>query len=194
METWQPYVDAAHRLPFRFPGWVISDTHFLHARLEEYEPIRRTLGQDHNVVMVERWRETVRENDIIVHLGDLVLGKRSEFARIADRLPGRKFMLKTGNHDRRSRAWYTEHGFTLIPEFWMDYRGWRVRFSHRPDDEHRYVQYPLVLNVHGHIHSNTRADRRLINVSAEAIDFRPVWITDALDARIDMLNPPCLRV
>lgn len=183
-----PYTDSGP-LPFRFPGWVISDTHFLHRKLaEEYEPIRQTLGRDHNVVMIDRWQQAVDDSDTIVHLGDLMLGKRDQFAPIAERLPGRKFMLKTGNHDRQSKRWYHEHGFPLIPEFWVDYRGWRVRFTHRPDEDHRYVRFPRTLNVHGHVHSSTRADRRLINLSVEVTGFQPVWITDVLDARIGELE------
>jgi calcineurin-like phosphoesterase family protein len=72
--------------------------------------------------------------------------------------------------------------------FTADYDGWKVRFTHRPDDEHKFVCYPKRLNVHGHAHSKTRGDRRLINLSVEAIDFRPVWITDVLDERITELS------
>lgn len=183
-----PYIDADRQLFTATGFWVISDTHWLHSRIPEYEPIRAELPLDHNRVMVDRWRETVGENDIVVHLGDLMLGKHDAFWRISEQLPGRKFMLKTGNHDKRSRNWYAGHGFVLIPEFWLDYQGWRARFTHWPDDSKAFVQYPRTLNVHGHVHSETRADRRLINLSVEAIDFRPVWITDVLDERVAELR------
>jgi len=185
------YVDADYKLPYLNNGcFVIGDTHFLHTKLAtEYEAeARQALERDHNVVMVERWRETVKDNDTVLHLGDLALGKKDEFDRISAMLPGKKYMLKTGNHDRRSRKWYAEHGFTLIPEFWIDYAGWKIRVTHRPDDDRKYVSYPKHLNVHGHVHSNTRQDRRLINLSVEAIDFRPVWLTDVLDERIQELT------
>src|ERR1035437_9480611 len=168
--------------------FCLGDSHWNHANITVYEEeARMNLPCDHNVVMVERWREVVGEDDVVVHLGDLALGKNDDFARIADQLPGRKYILR-GNHDKRSRAWYAEHGFTLIPEFWVDYGSWKVRFTHRPDDEHKFVCYPKRLNVHGHVHSKTRGDRRLINLSVEAIEFRPVWITDVLDERIAELS------
>lgn len=187
--TLQPYVDKDYQLPFQFPGWVISDTHFLHKNIPIYEPCRQELGRDHNDVMLDNWKEMVAEDDVVLHLGDLTLGRRSEFGSISEELPGQKFMLKTGNHDKRSRSWYAAHGFTLVPESWLDYKGWKVRFTHWPDDERRYTQYPKTLNVHGHVHSQTRADRKLINLSVEATDFRPVWITDVLDKRIAYLTP-----
>lgn len=174
-------------LPFWLPGWVISDTHFHHRRITEYEPIRETLDGDHNHVMINRWQETVSPRDVVLHLGDLMLGKAADFtAQIADSLPGRKFMLSTGNHDRQSRSWYAQNGFKLIPEFWVNYHGWRVRVTHRPDDEHEYVRFPRTLNLHGHVHSATRDDPLLINASVEVRDFRPAWFTDLLDDRISI--------
>jgi calcineurin-like phosphoesterase family protein len=186
----EPYVEPGRPLTdLRAPGWwVCSDTHFLHRRLQEaLEPARRELDRDQDELMAERWMDTVGENDTVVHLGDVALGKNADFQWISDILPGRKFMLR-GNHDHHSRVWYERHGFTLVPEFWLEYGGWRIRFTHRPDDARRYVCYPKTLNAHGHIHSKVRADRRLLNLSMEAIDYRPLWLTDVLDARISELE------
>jgi len=184
------YVNADYPLPMFDGGcWVLGDSHFLHDNILDYEAeARQALGRDHNLVMIERWREVVGEDDVVLHLGDLALGRKDDFAEIAAQLPGHKYMLKTGNHDRRSRAWYAEHGFTLIPEFSVDYAGWKVKVTHRPDDERKFVCYPKHLNVHGHVHSKTREDRRLISLSVEAIDFRPVWFEDALAGRIGELE------
>jgi calcineurin-like phosphoesterase family protein len=185
-----PYYEQGRErvtLPFALPFWVISDTHFLHARInEEFEACRAALGRSTDVdeLMIERWREVVGPEDTVIHLGDLALGKREDFAPISARLPGRKLMLRTGNHDRRTKAWYAEHGFVLIPEFWLPYRGWRVRFTHRPDDARAFTCHPRTLNAHGHTHSKTREDRRLINLSVEAQGFRPRLASDVLDERL----------
>jgi len=185
------YVNKDYSLPMFDGGcFVLGDTHWLHSRLmEDYEAeARQASGRDNNLVMIERWREVVGEDDVVLHLGDLALGSKDDFAAIAAQLPGRKYMLKTGNHDKRSRAWYAEHGFTLIPELYIDHAGWKIKVTHRPDDAHEFVCYPKHLNVHGHVHSKTRGDRRLINLSVEAIDFRPVWLEDVLDERIAELS------
>lgn len=181
----RPYTQPGEYLPFNLDdAMLISDTHFLHRRLaEEYEPSRSALPQDHNRFMVEAWRQAVAPEQVIVHLGDLALGKSDGFAAIAPRLPGRKFLMR-GNHDRRSRSWYREHGFELIPPFWLDYRGWKVRFQHNPDYEHKIVCYPRHILVHGHVHSKTLGDRRQINVSVEVTGFRPVPVCKLLDERI----------
>jgi calcineurin-like phosphoesterase family protein len=183
----QPYSDSKRALPFTFPAWVTADQHWNHARITEFEPVRTTLPADHNEIMLARWRETVAETDTLIHLGDVALGKKADFEEIGPHLPGRKFLMR-GNHDRAPTSWYESHGFTLIPEFCLDYGGYRVRFQHRPDYERVYVRYPKTLVVHGHVHSKTLDDRKQINCSVEATDFRPVWITDVLDARIAELE------
>ena len=190
-----PYTDRnpvgarvrARELPFELPAWVTADQHWNHGRIVEFEPVRATLPADHNQVMLERWCETVSADDLLVHLGDVCLGKKEDFTAISSVLPGRKFLIR-GNHDRAPAAFYEQHGFTLIPEFWVDYRGWRVRFQHRPDYERVHVRCPKTLVVHGHVHSKTLADRRNINCSVEVTAFTPVWITDILDARIAELE------
>jgi calcineurin-like phosphoesterase family protein len=177
------------RLPLTLPAWLISDTHFYHRRLaEEYEfEARSVLGDDHEAEMIERWASTVADNDPLIHFGDVALGQREEFEAIADLLPGEKFLI-LGNHDRRSRQWYRERGFSVVPEFRFSYRNYTIICSHYPDDAHQWIRYPRTLNIHGHVHSQTRLDRHLINISAEAIDFRPVWSNDLLDGRITELE------
>jgi len=185
-----PYTDQGERLRLALDrAWILSDTHFLHTRLAEvYEaPARQALGVDHNDAMIDRWQATVDDNDLVVHLGDLALGRTGDFAAISEQLPGRKVLVK-GNHDKRSRRWYADHGFEVIPPFWLDYSGWRVRFQHTPDYEREHVRYPRVLICHGHIHSKETGDPRQINLSVEAIDFTPQRLVDVLDERIGELS------
>ena len=105
-----------------------------------------------------------------------------------DQLPGR-WVLILGNHDRKTGAYYKRLGFEIVSRgFELDHAGWRVLFSHRPDDQAEFVRYPQRLNVHGHVHSNTRADRRLINCCVEVTDYTPVPVTSLLDARIAELT------
>lgn len=177
----EPYTTVSHILPFELPAYMIADTHFLHRNIAKYEPMRQALGYDHNQFMVDQWRATVADDDVIVHLGDLALGRSDDFQEIAAQLTGRKFLVR-GNHDKRTVSWYARHGFEVIPPFWIEYRDWSVRFTHEPD--HEVVRAAQHLNVHGHIHSVELPNRRLINLSAEAINFRPVPIIEVLDARI----------
>lgn len=169
--------------------WCISDTHWLHRNMLKYEPIRTTLPYDVDRYMVDQWQQYVKPEDTILHLGDLALGDPDDFANISRGLTGHRFMLDTGNHDldkkrKRTRQWYADHGFVMLPEFSIDFQGWTIEFTHRP-------QYPLTtdktINAHGHVHSKSKNNARMINFSVEVIDFRPVWLPDVLQQRIDSL-------
>lgn len=174
-------------VPFSLPFWVISDTHFFHKNIVEYEPVRKTLAQDHNQVMVDNWNNRVENQHTVLHLGDLALGQKQEFEAVAPVLQGKKFIV-LGNHDKRAKSWYQEMGFCIVPSFVMDFGEWKVLFSHYPDDEKKFVCYPKHLNVHGHVHSKTRDDKRLINVSVEVQNFQPQSIETLVFERINDLK------
>lgn len=165
------------------PFWVISDTHFFHRNITEYAG----RPEDHQELMLKNWRETIGDDDRILHLGDVALGKREQAEELLPTLPGDRYLVM-GNHDRRGKRFYYELGFRITKPFILTYRDWRVLFSHQPDYALTHVRYPKSLNVHGHIHQKTLTDRRMINVSVEQTDYRPVWITDLLDERISELE------
>ncbi len=162
------------------PFFVVSDTHFFHQRICEYAG----RPYDHEVMMVKRWRRTVGEDDIVLHLGDLYFGGRPGFERFRDEvaplLTGRKFIV-LGNHDKR-KVDYAALGFTVLKPFACTYRGHTVSFSHYP----KLVDDPRRVHIHGHIHNNGysrgRSSRRgNINVSVEVIDYRPVRVSRLLN-------------
>ncbi len=173
------------------PFFIISDTHFFHKNIVKY--CDRDLG--HNEIMEKRWHETVGLDDTVLHLGDLVFtrdrAKQDRFFNdIAPYLPGNKYLI-LGNHDRDD--WidrYEAAGFTVIPPFTIDYRGWRVSFDHYPLLN---LKGKKLIRVHGHIHNNgyheeftTRDLSGNINVSVEVIDYTPQPITTLLDAALDI--------
>jgi calcineurin-like phosphoesterase family protein len=166
--------DRISELPF----WVISDTHFSHNPIIDYAG----RPKDHEDLMYERWRETVKPNDFVLHLGDVVFGNGRVFPETFAKLPGKKFLVK-GNHDKRKRKFYRRAGFWILEPFTSEFEGYKVHFSHHPQPR-MVKRNPNTLNVHGHTHENIQPDKRLINVCVEQTDYRPVWIEDVLNDRI----------
>lgn len=170
--------------------WAIADTHFCHARIAEYAG----RPADHNEQMLANWRECVGVDDVVLHLGDIHMGRPEHFASIARQLPGRKYLI-CGNHDRRGVAWYQELGFEPIKPFSFRYRGWTISCTHRPYTWFA-TQPQKILNVHGHIHEKEHQamvggrnfDRRFLSLCVERIGYRPVRLRTMLDARIDELE------
>lgn len=172
----------------RLPFYIISDTHFYHENIVKYAG----RPYDHETMMISRWEKVVPDNAAIVHLGDLFFGGDQGFIdfylNIAPRLTGQKYLV-LGNHDKRSRD-YEHLGFEVIKPFSVYYRGYEVSFDHYPKllpkDEKK-------IHIHGHIHNHTYARDEPtregnINVSVEAIDYRPHRTTRLLNKEIRRRN------
>jgi len=83
--------------------FVTSDQHFNHFKISQLCGRKfRSLEEMHNV-MIKLWNNTIRPQDIVIHLGDIVFtkGASSEVSKIISQLNGRIILVK-GNHDRKS--------------------------------------------------------------------------------------------
>src|SRR2546429_1911273 len=92
----QDWYDGYIEEPEHMNTYVISDTHFNHLKLSTH------LGQrpEGFSELIERnWVQTVKDTDLIVHLGDFLIGPKRQAKDILARLPGIKWLVR-GNHDR----------------------------------------------------------------------------------------------
>lgn len=136
--------------------WIISDTHFNHKKLIEYE--RRP--ENFNELIIKNWNKVVLDDDLVIHLGDVILGLDSSLDSILSRCKGRKILAR-GNHDHKSLDWYMARGFDFVCDYFV-YRN--LAFSHAPltplplqNNRHKYgteewAERPVDLNIHGHFH------------------------------------------
>ena len=165
--------------------FLVSDTHFGHAgvcRFMRNDGVTKLRPWDSpeemDEEMVRRWNETVRPNDKVYHLGDVVINRKA--LNIMYRLNGDKVLIK-GNHDIFKLEDYTQH--------FRDIRGYHVMnnyiLSHipvHPESKGRFAG-----NIHGHLHSNRVMDKWNANpdpwyecVCVEQTDFRPVLFEDVM--------------
>ena len=167
--------------------FVISDTHFFHFKEKNGcitdDTIARYCNRpdDWEERIITNWNNVVKEDDIVLHLGDLTFGNRDRTAAITRNLKGRKFLLK-GNHDRRSKKWFDECGFTFIKKpFIVDCGTFKIMFSHKPS-----FNLPKgTANIHGHWHNKShfiayRQNNLYINVSVEKIDYSPIRLNNLM--------------
>ena len=168
--------------------FLVSDTHFGHAGVCRFLRDDGTKlrpwdnPEEMDEEMVKRWNETVRPNDKVYHLGDVVINRRA--LKTLHRLNGDKVLIK-GNHDIFRLDEYTEH--------FRDIRSYHVMngmiLSHIP--VHEESLYRFGTNIHGHLHSNrvmrtdrfgvTTIDPRYYNVCVEQTDFRPILFEDVIE-------------
>lgn len=127
--------------------WIITDTHYGHRKLEEYSG----RPSDFEVRIFNNCMKVILPEDIVIHLGDVCMGRDLEMIeKYWIPIPGKKILVK-GNHDKKSNTWYQAHGFDFVCEsFGLNYLGNRILFSHAPRENiHGYN-----LNIHGHWHNN----------------------------------------
>ena len=127
--------------------WFISDTHFGHTNILEFEKEARPFSslEEMHEVMIERWNSVVKHKDVVYHLGDFCFGRK--YLDIASRLNGTK-KLVLGNHDTLSSAEYLAYFNKL---YGMIYHKQCV-LSHMPVYTNGLGSRWFV-NVHGHLHS-----------------------------------------
>ncbi len=170
-------------MPNRF---LISDTHFGHTNtwekftLADGSPLRPfTSTEEMDETMVDNWNKTVRPQDTVYHLGDVVIARRH--LETVKRLNGRKILIR-GNHDIFKDKDYYEAGFEQI-------HGVRVFvdqfiLSHIPLHPD-CVGERFKRNVHGHLHGN-RIMRSVDEITSTVFggkEYRNVVSSNQIDPR-----------
>ena len=120
-----------------------SDSHLNHANIATY--CDRPEG--FTGIIIKRWNEIVKPDDLTIHLGDVAIGPRELVEFQVRSLAGRKVLVR-GNHDQRgSNVWWMEHGFDFACDA-MEFRG--LWLTHEPA---KVLPEGCKLNIHGHLHN-----------------------------------------
>lgn len=165
--------------------FLISDTHFGHMGVCKFLRADGTKlrpwddSESMDEAMVERWNDTVRPNDKVYHLGDVVINRKA--LKILDRLNGDKVLIK-GNHDIFKLEDYTPYfrdirGYHVMP-------GVGVILSHIPLHIDSHGRFGL--NIHGHLHdkrvmTDGKIDVRYHCVCVEQTDYRPISLDQVIE-------------
>jgi calcineurin-like phosphoesterase family protein len=145
--------------------WFSSDTHFSHANIITYCDRPFDDVEDMNNALVDNWNACVAPDDIIVHCGDVSMGRAEDTRRYIERLNGRKLLLR-GNHDSKKYV-------RLYREL-----GWRVFDSLVVNDiliQHHYLEeeHDFEFVIHGHAHGSRRIKKHYdVGVDARRVSGR----------------------
>jgi calcineurin-like phosphoesterase family protein len=123
--------------------YIISDTHLNHTKIETY----CDRPHDFTEKIVLNWLRTVTPQDLVIHIGDVFIGKAEGWKAIYPTLPGRKILIR-GNHDwHHNCKWWMENGFDFACDAMIFRHIW---FTHKPA---RHLPIGTHLNIHGHLHN-----------------------------------------
>lgn len=168
--------------------FIISDTHFYHKNILTFKRLNNELlrpqfasVEEMNEHMIENWNKIVKENDIVIHVGDLALNvDANKLETLMKRLNGKKYLI-LGNHDHHIEE-YLKHFEAVRSVFkTSDKVRQPILFSHHPAHTNFFDFNKNYLNVHGHIHEKSMNDERYINVSVERCKYTPIHIDEIMD-------------
>jgi len=161
--------------------YFIGDTHFDHKNIIRYCHRPFSNVTEMNRAMEKKWNSTVGDNGVVYFLGDWSFGRRSRPATYwKQRLKGKIVAIK-GSHDKikfeTSRVLHVGgYSFLLIHNpgdkkiEWLKWNGWVI---------------------HGHVHHKAPfidGEKKKINVSAEAINYRPVSLEYLLSLDLNSIK------
>lgn len=180
-----------------FDTFVISDTHFNHKGITEWESCRAEemvkdgydiegldedgLIETHNAWLVHRWNNVVGPNDLVLHLGDFAFRGMQE---IIPQLNGVKILI-LGNHDRKGPNVYK--GFAHVIRGSYTLVGDKVYIAESNDPLFSSLKIQLGGSspvLFSHYPATTREHRYKI------IDGEKVWMTP-INTRIDEIIEIC---
>ena len=170
--------------------WLISDTHFNHLNLEEW-------GQRSGDWQEKLWKglQNIPAQDTIIHLGDICIGNDQEIHQFIGELSPCKILV-LGNHDKKSKSWYTEHGWDFVCDsFELIFNGHYLYFSHRPQEQMGH----FTKNIHGHTHGNLHRSEEYVNfydpeyhidISPEIVGYTPIKLDTLLKRKYETRTNP----
>lgn len=170
--------------------FLTSDTHFGHDREFLWGPRGFTNSQEHDEAVIKNWNETVSPDDIVYHLGDLMLGDNAHGIECVKRLNGHIKLIR-GNHDTDARwkLYGTLPNVELIG--WADvikYKKYSFYLSHHPTMTSNLEKAPHLrmhlINLYGHTHQMGKFYQDMpymFHVGLDSNDNRPILLDDAIE-------------
>lgn len=165
--------------------YFTGDTHFGDPRVLRLD--RRPFPNmvEHDVALIRNWNETVRPEDEVWHLGDVVSAKAGSCDELLARLNGRKHLI-VGNNDPEtttgSSGWESVQHYT---ELRLD--GHHLILCHYAFRTWNQTGKKSI-NLHGHSHGRLKPLPRQFDVGVDARNLRPVALDDILRGRLEAVG------
>lgn len=161
--------------------WLISDTHFNHTNIIKWGERPFADALEMNETIRENWNSTVKDGDIVYHLGDVYMGKypgEEGMEAFLRSLKGQKRLI-LGNHDNGLDQ-VLQKVFKKMT-VWRMFVEYGVILTHVPIHSDSF-RHKCSVNIHGHTHLNDvlnadgTNDERYVNVCIEKTNYFPINI------------------
>ena len=125
---------------------------------------------------------------ILIHLGDVCIGDDANMhERFIKSIPCKRILVR-GNHDKKSNAWYMDHGWDFVcNRFYDDLYGYKIAFTHKPIPPGCWDGVYDV-NIHGHLHNlcHREVPKNFMNVllSLEIDGYAPLSLESFIGKKL----------
>lgn len=151
--------------------YLIADTHLGHETLKKSG--LRPLDYEEQIFF--NWKRLVKNDDTVIHLGDVVEEDNLLMLEKFVTLPGKKILIR-GNHDNDSTIEYFQRSSNFCcDELVMTFSSIKILFTHKPKYRHEYD-----INIHGHLHNiNINSTTKLfLPIALEYMGYTPIPIDE----------------
>lgn len=175
------YVDIEKAMKEGRNVWIWSDHHFFHKNVIDFcnRPYKDV--EEMNAEMIKTYKKYVKKGDICIWAGDVTFKGNTVFNEdIYPHFKDGYNILVIGNHDfmnKNVRNLNFDENHLIIT---LNYKNKKVAITHIPFE----TKDNNFINVHGHIHDKESEFNHQINVSIEALDFKPVLLQDILEKHL----------
>lgn len=154
--------------------FVIADTHFGDKNIIKYEKRPFVNVEDMDEKLISLWNNTVKENDIVFHLGDVGVYPLPKMKAIIERLNGKKILILGNHDDYLTLNEWMECGFSEVYKYPIIYNEFIV-MQHCPP-QYINLETPYFY-VYGHVHGTEMypsITKKSACVSVERWNYCPV--------------------
>lgn len=157
-------------------NYYVSDTHFGHSNVLEFERHQFKTIEEHDNYIMTLIENTVKPEDTLYHLGDFAFYLSEDIANRWNALKCYKVLI-LGNHDKYE---FCRHYFDEVHRYPL-FISRRILLSHEPE-----VVSPYVLNVHGHLHTSYLDSKNHYNISIHMVGYN-IISQRAIDKKLGAL-------
>lgn len=174
--------------------FITSDTHFGHDREFLFGPRGFTSIEEHDQEVIRRWNSVVGPDDVVYHLGDVMLNDNAHGMECLRQLNG-QIKIVPGNHDtdNRLKLYAQLENIEVMPmAISLKYQKYNFYLSHHPTltsnlEKAPYLRMHLI-NLYGHTHQQGKFFQDMpfmFHVGMDSNNCTPVLLDDAIQMMKD---------
>jgi calcineurin-like phosphoesterase family protein len=182
--------------------WFTSDTHYNHAnicsattRWKDPTTIRQFKTLEHmNSHIVGNINESVRQDDILIHLGDWSFGGFEQIQKFRDQIICNNVHIITGNHDHHieNNRENCQKLFSSVTKYVELNVKWNVGTTLMDEANFVLMHFPIAswnnmskgtIHLHGHVHLNSNerlGPGKMMDVGVDGNMLYPIQMSEVL--------------